>query len=139
MGYWPHSAVNGDRTPLLPFLPVTALALVAPPLAAQDQFTITSAALGEVRLVNVHAPHGYDAVPAARFPVLYMPDGGLDEDFPHVIATVDSLVAAGAIRPVIVVGIPNTQRRRDAHAGCNPAQIPGTCPASVAGWLGAVS
>lgn len=42
-----------------------------------------------------------------------MPDGGLDEDFPHVVHTVDSLAALGAIRPVIVVGIPNTQRRRD--------------------------
>jgi predicted alpha/beta superfamily hydrolase len=42
-----------------------------------------------------------------------MPDGGLDEDFPHVVKTVDSLVALGAIRPVIVVGVPNTERRRD--------------------------
>jgi predicted alpha/beta superfamily hydrolase len=42
-----------------------------------------------------------------------MPDGGLDEDFPHVVHTVDSLIALGAIRPVIVVGIPNTERRRD--------------------------
>jgi len=42
-----------------------------------------------------------------------MPDGGLDEDFPHVARTVDSLIALRAIRPIIVVGIPNTQRRRD--------------------------
>jgi predicted alpha/beta superfamily hydrolase len=42
-----------------------------------------------------------------------MPDGGLDEDFPHVVHTVDSLIALGVIRPVIVVGIPNTERRRD--------------------------
>jgi predicted alpha/beta superfamily hydrolase len=38
---------------------------------------------------------------------------GTDEDFPHVAATVDSLVRVKAIRPVIVVGIPNTERRRD--------------------------
>jgi predicted alpha/beta superfamily hydrolase len=42
-----------------------------------------------------------------------MPDGGVDEDFPHVVATVDSLIALGRIRPVIVVGVPNTERRRD--------------------------
>jgi predicted alpha/beta superfamily hydrolase len=42
-----------------------------------------------------------------------MPDGGVNEDFPHVVRTVDSLIALGAIRPVIVVGVPNTQRRRD--------------------------
>lgn len=42
-----------------------------------------------------------------------MPDGGLDEDFPHVVNTVDSLAALRRIRPVIVVGVPNTERRRD--------------------------
>jgi len=42
-----------------------------------------------------------------------MPDGGIDEDFPHVVRTVDSLVAIGAIPPMIVVGVPNTERRRD--------------------------
>jgi len=83
------------------------------PVPAYETFTLASEALGEDRPVNVHMPDGYDASPAARFPVLYMPDGGLHEDFPHVVHTVDSLIASGAIRPVIVVGIPNTERRRD--------------------------
>jgi hypothetical protein len=42
-----------------------------------------------------------------------MPDGGLDEDFPHVVNTVDSLIRLRKVRPVIVVGVPNTERRRD--------------------------
>jgi len=83
------------------------------PVPVHDTFTVASAALGEHRLINVHTPRGYQTSAAARFPVLYMPDGGIDEDFPHVVNTVDSLIALGAIRPVIVVGIPNTQRRRD--------------------------
>jgi uncharacterized protein len=82
------------------------------PVPAHDTFTVASRSLREPRLVNVHVPSDY-AASAARFPVLYMPDGGIDEDFPHVVNTVDSLVALGAVRPVIVVGIPNTQRRRD--------------------------
>ena len=82
-------------------------------MPAHDTFTVASRALGEARSVNVHTPPGYHASSAARFPALYMPDGGLDEDFPHVVHTVDSLIALGAIRPVIVVGIPNTERRRD--------------------------
>jgi hypothetical protein len=85
----------------------------ADPVPAHDTLTVVSQALGEPRLVNVHTPAGYDTLLATRFPVLYMPDGGLDEDFPHIVATVDSLIALGAIRPVIVVGVPNTQRRRD--------------------------
>lgn len=78
-----------------------------------DTFTVASRALGEARLINVHTPPRYYGSSTARFPVLYMPDGGMDEDFPHVVHTVDSLIALGAIRPVIVVGIPNTERRRD--------------------------
>ena len=83
------------------------------PVPVHDTFTVVSQALGEPRLINVHTPPGYDTTGSVRYPVLYMPDGGLDEDFPHIVATVDSLIALGAIRPVIVVGVPNTQRRRD--------------------------
>jgi hypothetical protein len=77
-----------------------------------ETFTLQSAALGEARRINVWTPPGY-AEGRTRFPVLYMPDGGVEEDFPHVVATVDSAVRAGEMRPVIVVGIENTQRRRD--------------------------
>jgi hypothetical protein len=81
-----------------------------------DSFTVQSRALGEPRPINVYMPPQYRASrPGAdqRFPVLYMPDGGMDEDFPHVVHMVDSLIARGTIRPVIVVGVPNTVRRRD--------------------------
>lgn len=78
-----------------------------------DTFTVTSRALGESRRVNVYTPPAYRRPETTRLPTLYMPDGGLDEDFPRVATTVDSLIAAGAIRPVILVGIPNTERRRD--------------------------
>ena len=78
-----------------------------------DTLTVRSAAIGEPRPINIWVPPQYAASRSARLPVLYMPDGGVHEDFPHVVATVDSLVRLGAIRPVIVVGIPNTQRRRD--------------------------
>jgi predicted alpha/beta superfamily hydrolase len=83
---------------------------------AHDSFTVQSRALGEARPINVYLPPQYRASPrgaAERIPVLYMPDGGLDEDFPHVVHTVDSLIAGRIIRPVIVVGVPNTERRRD--------------------------
>jgi len=86
-----------------------------PPAAiipAHDSFTLVSKAIGEARTINVYTPAFYKTT-GARLPVLYIPDGGLDEDFPHIVHTVDSLVRAHAIRPVIVVGIPNTVRRRD--------------------------
>ena len=82
------------------------------PVLPHQTFTIQSAAVGEARRINVWTPPGY-AANRTRYPVLYMPDGGVEEDFPHVVATVDSAVRAGEMRPVIVVGIENTQRRRD--------------------------
>ncbi len=106
------------------FCLAAAVALGSVPVRAQtaapaelmpphDTFTVSSTSLREKRLVNVHVPAGYNSRSRVRYPVLYMPDGGFDEDFPHVVKTVDSLIALRAIRPVIVVGIPNTERRRD--------------------------
>jgi predicted alpha/beta superfamily hydrolase len=80
---------------------------------AHESLEVQSAVLGEARRINVYTPPSYHTSTAERFPVLYMPDGGVDEDFAHVVQTVDSLVRLGRIRPVLVVGIPNTERRRD--------------------------
>jgi len=82
-------------------------------LAVGETFTLPSAALGETRRINVYLPPGYADAPAGRFPVLYMPDGGLAEDFIHVAGLVQVSVGNGAMRPFVLVGIENTQRRRD--------------------------
>lgn len=82
------------------------------PIPAHETFTLESAVLGETRTLNVWLPPGY-AQSEAALPVLYMPDGGLAEDFPHIANTIAELVAAGTIAPLLVVGIENTQRRRD--------------------------
>jgi predicted alpha/beta superfamily hydrolase len=77
-------------------------------------FTLASAALGETRRINVYLPPAYaDSANTARLPVLYMPDGGLAEDFLHVAGLVQVLTGNGTMRPFILVGIENTQRRRD--------------------------
>ena len=83
------------------------------PLAIGETFTIDSTALGEVRHINVYLPAAYTASPDQRFPVLYMPDGGLAEDFLHVAGLVQVLTGNGTMRPFVLVGIENTQRRRD--------------------------
>jgi predicted alpha/beta superfamily hydrolase len=77
-----------------------------------ETFTLSSLVLGEVRTINVYTPPGY-ASDTAAFPVLYMLDGGMAEDFPHVANTIDSLIRLRLIPPVLVVGIENTERRRD--------------------------
>jgi predicted alpha/beta superfamily hydrolase len=87
-------------------------AQVVDSIPAHTRFIIPSRVLHEDREINVHTPVGYQDS-RERYPVLYMPDGGMDEDFPHVVNTVDSLIALHRIPPTIVVGIPNTERRRD--------------------------
>ena len=91
----------------------TALAPVPEPLVVGQTFTIQSKALSETRRLNVYLPDGYAESATMRLPVLYMPDGGIKEDFLHVAGLVQVLVGNGAMRPFILVGIENTERRRD--------------------------
>ncbi len=86
-------------------------ALAQEPLAIGSTFTVQSAVLGELRRINVYTPPG--APPGTRLPVLYLLDGGIAEDFLHIAGLVQVSVGNGTMRPFIVVGIENTQRRRD--------------------------
>jgi predicted alpha/beta superfamily hydrolase len=85
----------------------------ATPLAVGETFAIGSKVLGEERRINVYIPPAYSATPGARLPVLYMPDGGLAEDFLHIAGLVQVLSGNGTMRPFVLVGIENTHRRRD--------------------------
>lgn len=85
----------------------------AAPLVIGDTFTLDSKILKEARRINVYLPPGYAEPGGARFPVLYMPDGGLAEDFLHVAGLVQIGVTNGTMRPFLLVGIENTERRRD--------------------------
>ena len=75
-------------------------------------FTLQSKYVNETRVINVWLPTNYKST-TDSFPVLYMPDGGLKEDFPHIANTIAELIQAKKIKPIILVGIENTQRRRD--------------------------
>jgi len=82
-------------------------------LMVGETFTIESKALREVRRINIYLPPAYAESPDRRLPVLYMPDGGVGEDFLHVAGLVQVSVGNGTMRPFVLVGIENTQRRRD--------------------------
>jgi uncharacterized protein len=85
----------------------------ATPLVIGETFTITSKVLSEIRRINVYVPPIYTESPEVRLPVLYMPDGGIAEDFLHVAGLVQVSVGNGTMRPFLLVGIENTERRRD--------------------------
>ena len=83
------------------------------PLTMGETFTIHSHVLGETRRINVYLPYTYADSSRPSLPVLYMPDGGIAEDFLHVAGLVQVSVGNGTMRPFILVGIENTARRRD--------------------------
>jgi len=89
----------------------TAAQTATTPLVIGESFTLASTVLGENRRINVYnAPASRDGTP---LPVLYMPDGGLEEDFLHIAGLLQIAIASGTMRPFMLVGIENTQRRRD--------------------------
>lgn len=92
-------------------VPAPVVASAAAPLSIGDTWTIQSAALGETRRINVYVPAGIPA--GTPLPVLYMPDGGMLEDFLHVAGLLQVGAGNGTVRPFLLVGIENTQRRRD--------------------------
>jgi uncharacterized protein len=91
-----------------------------PPLAFGETFQLVSKVLGETRVINVFLPPGYTEA-TERYPVLYMPDGGVQEDFAHVAGLVHVSSINAVIHPRIVVGIANTDRRRDL---AGPTTVP---------------
>ncbi|WNM18441.1 alpha/beta hydrolase [Flavobacterium capsici] len=82
------------------------------PIPAHDTFTIDSKQVGEQRVINVWVPEVYK-ISSDSLPVMYMADGGIKEDFPHIANTLAELIGQKKIKPMILVGIENTQRRRD--------------------------
>lgn len=82
-------------------------------LVIGTSLTFESKVLAEQRRINVYFPPGFDANSKEALPVLYMPDGGMAEDFLHVAGLIQVSVGNGTMRPFLLVGIENTQRRRD--------------------------
>lgn len=103
-------------------LAATASSSAATPLVIGESFSIDSLALKEKRHINVYMARAWDTPPDAPLPVLYMPDGGVAEDFLHVAGLLQVSVANGTMRPFMLVGMQNTQRRRDLTGPTDSAE-----------------
>nr|WP_237489048.1 alpha/beta hydrolase-fold protein [Tsuneonella aeria] len=76
-------------------------------------YTLPAPSLGDQRTINVALPAGYDQHPERRYPVLYLIDGGVDQDFVHIVGTVKLGAIWGRNAEPIVVGIASKDRRRE--------------------------
>ncbi len=110
------------------------MALIAGMARAEQPHTLTgdirthkdfpSLFLGRDRDIVVYLPPAYEADPSKRYPVLYLHDGqnlfdGATSFIPgqewRVDETAQTLIEQGKIRPLIIVGINNTDRRIDDY------------------------
>ncbi|MTI87518.1 MAG: alpha/beta hydrolase [Balneolaceae bacterium] len=85
------------------------------PLTIGESVTIHSDILDEDRILNVYLPFGYTQNTDKEYPVIYLLDGSIYEDFIHISGLVQfgSFSWINMIPETIVVGISNVDRKRD--------------------------
>ncbi|MBS1586263.1 MAG: alpha/beta hydrolase [Bacteroidetes bacterium] len=96
-------------------LTASAQELKQQPIVLGNTVRLYSKQLGENRSLNIYLPDGYNDNDTAEYPVIYLLDGGVDEDFIHVVGLVqfNTFPWINRIPKSIVVGIVNTDRKRD--------------------------
>jgi enterochelin esterase family protein len=82
----------------------------------RDKFT--SKVLGNERPIWIYTPHGYSA-DKKPYGLLVLSDGGLYVNTARVATTLDNLIAAGLIPPLVAVMVENPDRWRELS--CNSA------------------
>ena len=103
-------------------LVLIALLTVGAPAAAQvpeptpvvigQSYALPSAIYDAPREINVWLPPGY-AESGRSYPVLYLLDGGQDQDFHHISGLAQLGTVNGTTRDVIVVGVASVDRRNE--------------------------
>lgn len=83
------------------------------PLNIGEVVTIESKILSESRILNIYLPDGYKANDTLKYPVVYVLDGSMDEDFIHIVGLVQFYNLQMNMPKAIVVGIANIDRKRD--------------------------
>lgn len=90
-----------------------ASAATSAPIHLGTTHKVDSKALGEMRVVNVALPASYAKEPTRRYPVVYLIDGGVEQDLLHVTGTVHLGALWGRSQEAIVVGVETKDRRRE--------------------------
>lgn len=83
------------------------------PLTIGEVATLPSKILSENRVLNIYLPDGYTAKDTLKYPVLYVLDGSMNEDFIHIVGLTQYFNLQYTMPKTIVVGIANVDRKRD--------------------------
>jgi predicted alpha/beta superfamily hydrolase len=92
------------------------------PITIGETFTMASKVLGQTRRINVFLPPGY-AEGKQAFPVMYLLDGGVQEDFLHVMGIASLAADWRGLREFILVGIENFDRTSRYHDFVHPSSV----------------
>ncbi len=93
------------------------------PIVIGTSYALPSAVYGGTREINVWLPPGY-AEGQARYPVLYLLDGGvIYQDFHHISGLAQLGTITGATRDVIVVGIKSANRQNELALPTEDAEL----------------
>jgi hypothetical protein len=93
--------------------PIAAASPASSPIVLGTSYRWNSPTLGEERVINVVLPDSYADKPQALYPVLYVIDGGVDQDLVHISGTEKLGAAWGRSGDAIIVGIATKDRRRE--------------------------
>lgn len=81
------------------------------PLTIGEIRTLKSEILNEERTLNIYLPQNFDKTKS--YPIIYLLDGSMNEDFIHVSGLVQFFNLMYAMPETIVVGIANIDRKKD--------------------------
>lgn len=81
------------------------------PLTIGEIRIVKSKILNEDRTLNIYLPQGFDKTKS--YPIIYLLDGSMNEDFIHVTGLVQFFNQMYAMPETIVIGIANIDRKRD--------------------------
>jgi len=117
-------------------LPTLAHAQTAPgqsvigtPIQAGTSFTLHSTVLSDDREINIWIPPDY-AESGISYPVLYLLDGGQNQDFQHIAGLAQLGSLSWTFGPLIVVGVQTENRRAELTARPTDARYLAAFPES---------
>lgn len=91
---------------------IQATAAEGMPIQAGVSYTLRSVVLGDDRQINVWLPPDYSRS-ETDYPVLYLLDGALDQDFHHIAGLAQLGSLSWTYGPLIVVGVQTRDRRAE--------------------------
>lgn len=97
------------------FLAQNSTTVEKTPLSIGETISFQSEILNEKRTLNIYLPNSYTKNTSKKYPVIYLLDGSIDEDFLHIAGIVQfgSFPWINFVPESIVVGIANVDRKRD--------------------------